>query len=346
MPVARKFGLLNTGCSCISEVQLLQVAEVLWICIHKALQGSAYWDGLLLSAKYLQLKGKQWDSDCWKCMLAHQCFKQAVGSAANEPSFFHLKVNEIKLKKCWIESIRWQWSTVSVCNVKCTLNSQGRGCRWCHVCDAFECQMRQLHLKGIKPKIWAAVSAYQLCQAKSSVKVAAGRKTDNKQRWNAFHLCFWTGCFSPSLISPLPPEKQHWQPHSYCGYEETQIKSRSELAGLMLLNLFCNAQSRAFSKSCGCHFLLQPSMKQQKWFPGVPEAFATQLWEQLSCCAILVSFKKLRLPKSKGFWKSYCHFCPHPVPGDTMSSVLRLGARVGTAEGKLPFPKGNLTLFP
>lgn len=199
----------------------------------------------MLSAKDLQLKVKRWDLDRWKCMSAHQCFKQAVGSASNEPSFFHLKVNEIKLKKCWIESIRWQWLTVSVCNVKCAFDSPGRGCRWCHVCDAFERRTHQLHLKGIKPRIWAVVSAYQLCQAKSSVKVAAGRKTDNKQRWNAFHLCFWTGCFSPSLIFFFPLQKSSTDRHIVTvDMKKTHIKSRSEFAGLMPL-LSCVAVHRA-----------------------------------------------------------------------------------------------------
>lgn len=116
-------------------------------------------------------------------------------------------------------------------------------------------------------------------------KVAAGRKPDNMQRWNAFHLCFWTGCFSPSLIFFFfffsPPEKQHWQPHSYCGYEEN-TKSRSDLAGLMpLLSWVVVHRAELFiKKNCGCHFLLCPSIQQWKQFSRVAAVFVIQLWEQ------------------------------------------------------------------
>lgn len=268
-------------------------------------------------------------------------------------------LNKIKLKKCWIESLRWRWSTASVCNVKRAPDSQGRGCRWCHVCDAFECQMCQLHLKSIKPKIWAVESAYHLCQAKSSVKVAAGRKTDNTQRWSAFHLCFWTRCFSTSLIfcslflvlflffSPLPQKSSTDSHMVTVDTKKTQIKSTSELAVLMPLLSCCNAPSRVFCKRHGCHFLLCPSIRERKWFPGVAETFAIQLWEQSPCYAILVGFKKLRLLRARVSGQAITISAPtHPVLGQTMSSLLGLGEGVGTAGAKLPFLKRNLALFP
>lgn len=125
----------------------------------------------------------------------------------------------------------------------------------------------------------------QQCVVISSVrqnplwKVAAGRKTDNMQRWNAFHLCFWTGCFPPSLIF-FSLEKQHWQLNSYCEYEKKQIKSRSELAGLMPF-LSCVVMHRAdlFVKAVD-DFLSHPSIQRRQQFPRVAGVFAIQLWEQ------------------------------------------------------------------
>lgn len=110
-------------------------------------------------------------------------------------------------------------------------------------------------------------------------KVAAGRKTDNMQRWNAFHLCFWTGCFPPSLIffflrnAALTVEYLLW-------IWRKQIKSRSELAGLMPL-LSCVVMHRAdlFVKAVD-DFLSHPSIQRRQQFPGVAGVFAIQLWEQ------------------------------------------------------------------
>lgn len=131
---------------------------------------------------------------------------------------------------------------------------------------------------------WAVISSVR---QNPLWKVAAGKKTDNMQRWNAFHLCFWTGCFPPSLnyfLSFFFPffsvsEKQHWQLHSYWIWRK-QIKSRSELARLMpLLSCVVEHRGELFIKAVD-DFLLHPCIRQRKQFSRVAEVFAILLWEQ------------------------------------------------------------------
>lgn len=92
--------------------------------------------------------------------------------------------------------------------------------------------------KGVKPQFWAARSSYQLCQAKSSVKVAAGRKTVNTQtsdtkcfssvflNWMFFPRLFWELAGLLPLLSCVAVHKQSflqkpWMPFSAAPFHLT-----------------------------------------------------------------------------------------------------------------------------